>query len=48
MRAPMPSSGKSMVTLRPFMASAAAISAPINPPPITAKSAPVSLSSARR
>jgi hypothetical protein len=44
MRLPMPVSGKAMTTCLPFMARAAAISEPMNPPPMTANRCPCSVS----
>ena len=40
MRAPIPASGKTIVTGQSLSASAAAISEPMKPPPITQKRAP--------
>jgi hypothetical protein len=48
MRAPIPDSGKTIVTAQPLRASAAAISEPMKPPPITTRRAPWSASPRRR
>ncbi len=43
MRLPMASSGKIITTSLPFIAKAAAISEPMNPPPMTANRRPFSV-----